>query len=268
MSSAVRCSALAPAHFDLSGQTALVVGGYGAIGWTISEALARFGADTFLAGRNAARAEEAAAEFRAQGLKATAEVFDARDLGALDTALSRIMAKTNRIDLLINCLGHQREQSLLEVSEDAFDEVYSTNLKAAMFLGQRVARQQRISGSKGGSHVHLLSLRSQSGLLDRGYSSFCASKGGLGVLIKQHAAELGALGIRVNGVAPGAVHTRKNHQAVSDPGQFAKMTDRIPLKRLAEPADVAAAVLFLCSAAASFITGHILVVDGGLSSCA
>lgn len=257
---------LVPAAFDLTGRTAIVVGGYGAIGRGVSEALARFGAQTFVAGRDAAKAEQMALELRSLGLSATAEAFDATDRDAIDSAVARIAAEAGHIDLLVNCLGRQREQALLEVTEDAFDELYAINLKAAMFLGQRVAQLQRDTG-RGGCHVHLLSLRSQLGLFDRGYTAFCASKGGLGVLIKQHAAELGRLNIRVNGVAPGAVHTFKNHKAVSDPKQFAAMTGRIPLQRLAEPADVAGAILFLCSSAASFITGQILVVDGGLSSC-
>lgn len=257
---------LVPAAFDLTGRTAIVVGGYGAIGSAVSEALARFGAQTYIAGRDAAKAERIALELRSSGFSARAAAFDATDPGAIDTAIAGIAADVGHVDLLVNCLGRQREQPLLDVTEDAFDELYSVNLKAAMFLGQRVARLQRDAG-RGGCHVHLLTLRSHLGLLDRGYAAFCASKGGLGVLIKQHAAELGRLGIRVNGVAPGAVHTFKNHKAVSDPKQLAGMTGRIPLQRLAEPGDVAGAVLFLCSSAASFITGQILVVDGGLSSC-
>ena len=103
--------------------------------------------------------------------------------------------------MLVNCVGIQREQPLAEVTPEAFDFMYETNLRSAMFLAQAAARHQIATGA-GGRHIHLLSVRSHLALRDRGYSAYCATKGGLLMLVKQHAMELAPHNITVNGVAP------------------------------------------------------------------
>ena len=123
------------------------------------------------------------------------------------------------------------------MTEEACDEVYRTNLKAAMFLAQAVARQQ-IAAKRGGKQVHLLSVRAQLGLRGRGYSAYCATKGGLVMLVKQHASELGPHGICVNGVAPTVVRTEMGAHWLKNPKTAAWLKERIPLGRVAEPADV------------------------------
>ena len=120
------------------------------------------------------------------------------------------------LDILVNCVGIQREEPLLEVTEDAYDEVYRVNLKAAMFLAQAAARMQ-IARNRGGRQVHLLSVRAQLGLRDRGYSAYCSSKGGLVMLVKQHAMELARHGITVNGVAPTVVRTEMARHWLDNP---------------------------------------------------
>jgi gluconate 5-dehydrogenase len=167
-----------------------------------------------------------------------------------------------RIDLLINCAGVQREQKLEEVTEEAWDEVVGTNLKAAMFLAQAVARRQK----RGGKQVHLLSVRAQLGLRGRGYSAYTSAKGGLAMLVRQHACELAARGICVNGVAPTVVRTRMGAHWLKNPKTRAWLEQRIPLGRVAEPRDVVGAVLFFCSPATDYVTGQILYVDGGLTA--
>src|SRR4029079_18352247 len=171
------------------------------------------------------------------------------------------------LDLLVNCIGIQREERLADVTEAAFDEVVQVNLKAAMFLAQAAARHQVgavAAGHAPGRQVHLLSVRAQLGMRDRGYSAYCATKGALAMLIRQHAVELSAHGITVNGVAPTVVRGEMGAHWLADAATREHILARMPLGRVAEPEDVVGPTLFFCSPGASFITGQILTVDGGL----
>jgi len=241
--------------FDLKGKTAFVPGGYGGIGAAISKGLARAGARVVIAGRSEAKAK-ALAKRIGRGAKGVA--LDVQDVSAIRRTVDAI----GRLDILVNCVGIQREQALDEVTEEAFDLVYRTNLKAAMFLAQACARRQK----RGGKQVHLLSVRAQLGLRGRGYSAYCSTKGGLAMLIKQHASELGKRGICVNGVAPTVVRTEMGAHWLKNPKTRAWLKERIPLGRVAEPVDCVGATLFFCAPAADFVTGQILYLDGGITA--
>lgn len=251
---------------DLHGKVALVVGGYGAIGTTISETLAAAGATSVIVGRNGDQARMLAGQLNDQGYIADGLELDACNTEAIRELSTSLVQHYGSIDILANCVGYNKEQRLLDVTEEAFDKVYSRTLRAGMFLSQAVAAHQ-IAAGKGGSQIHLLSIGSSLGFRDRGYSSFCAAKGGLAVLLKQHATELAPHGITVNGVAPGRVRTQKNNKTLDDAATLDRATANVPLGRLATPADVAGAVHFLASALSRFVTGQILYVDGGLSAC-
>ncbi|MCA6107922.1 SDR family NAD(P)-dependent oxidoreductase [Bradyrhizobium cenepequi] len=252
---------------SLLGKVALVVGGYGAIGTTISETLAIAGATGIVAGRSGDRARALAAELSNKGCSVQGVELDACDVGAVRDLSASLKQQYGSIDILVNCVGFNKEQKLLDVTEDAFDEVYTRTLRAGMFLSQAVAAQQVTAGT-GGSQIHLLSVRSSIGFRNRGYSAFCAAKGGLAVLLKQLATELAPYGITVNGVAPGAVRTQKNDKALQDAATFQRAVADIPLGRLATPADVAGTVHFFASPLSRFVTGQILYVDGGLTASA
>jgi NAD(P)-dependent dehydrogenase (short-subunit alcohol dehydrogenase family) len=239
----------------LSGKTAFVPGGYGAIGTAICRGLARAGARVIVAGRDGRKAAGLA---KTLGRRALGVELDVEDVSAIRTTVAALP----RIDILVNCVGTQREEALEEVTEEAFDAIYRTNLRAAMFLAQAVARRQK----RGGKQVHLLSVRAQLGLRGRGYSAYCATKGGLVMLIRQHASELGRRGICVNGVAPTVVRTRMGAHWLKNPKTRAWLEERIPLGRVARPADCVGAALFFCSPASDFITGQILYVDGGVTA--
>jgi gluconate 5-dehydrogenase len=241
--------------FGLKGRTALVPGGYGAIGSAICRGLAQAGARVIVAGRDGKKAAALAAKL---GRGARGVALDVEDVAAI----RRVVGSLGRIDILMNCVGMQREQLLEDVTEEAFDAIYRTNLRAAMFLAQAVARRQR----RGGKQVHLLSVRAQLGLRGRGYSAYCSTKGGLAMLIRQHASELGRRGICVNGIAPTVVRTKMGAHWLKNPKTRAWLKERIPLGRVAEPADCVGAALFFCSPASDYVTGQILYLDGGITA--
>ncbi len=252
-------------QFRLDDLVAFVPGGYGGIGEAICWGLALAGATPVIVGRSAEKAEALAASVRSAGLRAAAAVADAEDLESMRSAVDRTHTQHGRLDLLVNCIGIQREELLADVTEEKFDEIYRVNVKAAMFVAQACARHQ-IAGGLGGAQVHLLSVRAQLAMRGRGYSAYCATKGALVMLIKQHASELAPHGIRVNGVAPTVVATKMGQHWLDNETTRRYLLDRIPMGRVAEPKDVVGPVLFLCAPAADFMTGQVLYVDGGITA--
>ncbi len=244
--------------FELKGKTAFIPGGYGGIGAAISRGLARAGAKVVVAGRDATKARALAKQI---GGGARGVGLDVEDVRAIRDTVDGI----GRVDILVNCVGIQREQALADVTEETYDLVYRTNLKSAMFLAQAVAKKQ-IAAKRGGKQVHLLSVRAQLGLRGRGYSAYCSTKGGLVMLIRQHASELGKHGICVNGVAPTVVRTEMGAHWLKDPKTAAWLKERIPLGRVAEPSDCVGATQFFCSSAGDYVTGQILYLDGGITA--
>jgi gluconate 5-dehydrogenase len=247
----------------LRGKVALVAGGYGGIGEACAKALVEQGATVVVGGRDLAKAAAVAESLGGEPAASTV-AFDARDVPSIRDAVNEAALRHGRIDFLVNSVGTQQIEPMVDVTEEAFDRVLDVNLKAAMFLAQAVARVQ-IAGDTGGRHVHLLSVRATLGMRDRGYSSYCTSKGGLALLVRQHAVELSRHGINVNGVAPTVVRTPMA-SSWSDPEIFRRLLERIPLGRIAEVEDVSGPVLFFLGAASSFVTGQILFVDGGITA--
>ena len=134
-----------------------------------------------------------------------------------------------------------------------------------MFLAQAAAKHQ-VAAGRGGKQVHLLSVRSQLGIRGRGYSAYCSTKGGLVMLIKQHAMELAPHQITVNGVAPTFVFTELIRHVMENPEFRRQLEARIPLGRIADPKDVTGPALFFCSPASDFVTGQTMYVDGGITA--
>jgi NAD(P)-dependent dehydrogenase (short-subunit alcohol dehydrogenase family) len=251
--------------FDLTGKVAYLPGGYGGLGEAIAWGLALRGAAVAISGRSLDKAEQLAGQLRAAGLRAVGLAMDASKVDEIRASVAAVAENFGRFDILINCIGMQIEQRLAQVTEEAFDRVYQVNLKSAMFLGQAAAQWQ-MTGGRGGRQIHLLSVRSQLGLRGRGYSGYCSTKGGLLMLIKQHAMELAPHGITVNGIAPTFVRTEMIRHVMEDTAFRGQLEARIPLGRLADPKDIVGAAIFFAAPAADFVTGQTLFLDGGVTA--
>jgi gluconate 5-dehydrogenase len=252
--------------FDLTGKTAFVPGGTGGLGEAISWGLALAGASVAIGARDRGKAERLAQTIAAETKSKMFGVpIEVTDLGSIEAATAEADEKLGTLDIFVNCVGIQIEQTLLDVTEDAFDRVYETNLKAAMFMAQAVAKRQ-VATRRGGRQIHLLSVRSQLGIRGKGYSAYCSTKGGLVLLVRQHAMELAPHGVTVNGVAPTFVNTELIRHVYERPDFREQILARIPLGRIANPKDVVAPVLFLAAPGAEFMTGQVLYVDGGITA--
>jgi NAD(P)-dependent dehydrogenase (short-subunit alcohol dehydrogenase family) len=251
--------------FDLRGKSVFLPGGYGGIGEAMAWALAMAGAKVAVSGRDASKAQGLAAQLTAAGHEAIGVAMDAHSVADIRASVDHVAQQLGGLDILVNCVGIQREQALLDVTEETYDEVLQVNLKAAMFLAQAAARHQ-IAGKRGGAQIHLLSVRAQLGLRGRGYSAYCSTKGGLVMLIRQHASELAPHCITVNGIAPTVVRTEMARHWLENPQTREQVLARIPLGRVADPKDVAGAAVFFASPAGAFITGQVIYVDGGITA--
>jgi NAD(P)-dependent dehydrogenase (short-subunit alcohol dehydrogenase family) len=251
---------------ELEGKVAYVPGGTGGLGQAVVRDLAKSGARVVVGDMDGARVSALVDALRAAGHEARGVTLDARSVAEINGSVDGVCDYYGRCDILINCVGIHREALILDMTEEIFDSVLSVNLRAGMFLGQAVAKRQ-VAAKSGGKQVHLLSVRSQLALRGKGYSAYTASKGGLLMIVKQHAVELAPHGINVNGVAPTFVYTEMAQHALQDPELKQKLVERIPLGRIADPDDVVGPVRFFCSKASDFVTGQVLYVDGGLTAC-
>lgn len=251
--------------FDLKDKVAYIPGGYGGIGEALAWGLVMHGAKVVVSGRSSEKAEKLASDLQSAGYDAAGVAVDVKSVAEIRDSVDFVIEKYGKVDILVNSVGIQREESILEVTEEAFDEVYQVNLKASMFLAQACAKYQ-VEKGEGGRQIHILSVRSQLGLRNRGYSAYCSTKGGMVMLTKQHAMELAPHGITVNGVAPTFVFTEMIRHVMDDPEFKAGVESRIPLGRIADPKDIVGATVFFAAPASSFITGQIVYLDGGITA--
>jgi gluconate 5-dehydrogenase len=252
--------------FRLDGKVALITGGCGGMGTALCWGLPTLGAKIGVADREAERVNALVSSLQAQGIAAFGVAFDA--MSAKDTArmVDQIAGHFGRLDILVNTVGGNTKAELADaVTEAGFDEVLRLNLTTAMFQSQAAARHM-IGGGRGGKIVHVGSVRSLLALRGRGFSGYCAAKGGLAILCKQLAAEWAPHRINVNMISPTFVRTPQGESFLTDPAFKQGVIDRIPLGRIGETDDVVAAAAFLASPASDFITGHNLFLDGGVTA--
>ena len=251
--------------YKLDGKIALVAGGAGGIGSAICQGLAAFGAKIVIADIPPKK-EEGEAQLKELGGEGAFFGMDIRKVGSLDDLVSDITKKVGVPDVLINCVGTHKEAWAVEYSEEDWDRIFNINLKGAFFLSQAVAKAQIARGGKG-KHVHITSVRSHLALAHRGYISYVASKGGLGLMVKQLAVEWAEKGITVNGIAPTFTRTDLVKKYLEDPSFYNPLVERIPLGRVCEPMDIAGLAIFLAAPASDFINGQNIFIDGGLTAC-
>ena len=251
--------------FRLDGKVALVTGGYGGIGEAVSRGLVGAGAKVAVGGHNAEKAAACAEALSKGGGDAYATAFDSLSVAETRRMVDDVVRHFGRLDILVNCVGLNREEKAEEVTEEQFDHVMDVNLKSSMFQAQAAARHM-IRQGEGGKQVHIGSVRTLLALRGRGYAAYCASKGGLAILCKQLAAEWAPHQINVNLVAPTFVRTQQVAHMLADQQFYNALVARIPLGRIAEPEDVWNAVLFFVSPASSFVTGQTLYLDGGITA--
>jgi NAD(P)-dependent dehydrogenase (short-subunit alcohol dehydrogenase family) len=252
-------------QFRLDGKVALVTGGYGGIGTAVSHGLARAGARVAVTGHDAEKAAAHARALSEEGFDAYATAFESVSVTDTRRMVDDVAGHYGRLDVLVNCVGLNREEKAENVTEEMFDHVVDVNLKSAMFQAQAAARHMIEQGT-GGKQVHIGSVRTHLALRGRGYAAYCASKGGLAILCKQLAAEWAPHQINVNVVAPTFVRTRQVAHMLADQQFYDTLVARIPLGRIAEPEDVWNAVLFFVSSASAFVTGQTLYLDGGITA--
>lgn len=250
--------------FRLDGTRALIVGGYGGIGRITSELFVHSGAEIAIAGRSEDKAQELAETLRADGHRAIGARVDLADRGSARAAVDRAAAELGGLDVLVNLAGVDLEAKAEEFSEDDWQKVLDVNLSGAFWLSQ-AAGQKMIETGRGGRMIQFSSTRSVAGGR-RGFAAYSASKAGVNALVRQLATEWGPHGITVNGVAPGFVPTELVSDALGNPQFVQMMLRRIPFGRFGEPVEMAGAALFFACPAASFVTGQVLFVDGGVTA--
>jgi NAD(P)-dependent dehydrogenase (short-subunit alcohol dehydrogenase family) len=255
-------------RFRLDGRVAIVTGATGGIGSRVSEALAHVGARVVVHGRDEAKANAVAHGLREEGAQAAVVTGDLTRKGDADRMVEEALGAFSRVDIIVNTVGGGAGTAVYPAEsypEEEWDRIMDLNLRSVILPTQAAARAM-IAGGRGGRVLHFSSVRGQLGI-DSGFSAYVAAKGALDALTRQQATEWAKHGITVNALSPTFVATPQVENLLADEAFRAGLLARIPLHRIADPDDVVGAAMLLCSDAASFITGQVLTLDGGLTAC-
>jgi gluconate 5-dehydrogenase len=248
--------------FKLTGRRALITGSSGGIGLALAEGLAKAGASVVLNGRDAGRVAAAAGPLKAQGFDVAEAAFDVTDSKAVEAAVARIEDEIGPIDILINNAGIQRRMTLEDFPDETWSELMRTNLDSVFYVAKAVAK--RMIPRQKGSMINICSVQSELGRPT--IAPYTASKGAVKMLTKGMAIDWGKHGIRVNGLGPGYFATELNKALVADEKFSGWLCDRTPLGRWGQVDELVGAAVFLASDASSFVSGHVLYVDGGVTA--
>ncbi len=247
-------------YLSLAGKVALVTGASRGIGRAIALAFADAGADLAISSRKQPALDEVAAEIRALGRRALAVAAHNREPDDLRMLMEKVKAEYGRLDILVNNAATNPVMApLVETDERAFDTIMNTNLKGYFLLSQMAAKMMIEQG--GGNILNISSIGGLSP--DKGLGVYCISKAAINMLTRAMALELGDANIRVNALAPGVVQTRFSQALWGNEALMKQEMEHMPIKRIAQPEEVAQMALTLVSGAAAYITGQVIVMDGG-----
>jgi gluconate 5-dehydrogenase len=248
--------------FSLKDRVALVTGAGRGLGFEIARALAAAGAHVIINGRDQARLDAAACRIADDGLQVTTAAFDVGDPERTVQAIDDIGRRYGRLDILVSNVGVRNRKPVFDFTVEEVRALIDADLVAGFVVAREAARLMIPR-----RHGRIINVTSIAGPLARpGDAPYIAAKGGLAALTRALAAEFGSHNITVNGIAPGFFATETNAGMIADPDISARFATRVPLGRWGEPREIAGAAVFLASDAASYVSGHVLTVDGGVSA--
>jgi gluconate 5-dehydrogenase len=249
-------------QFNLDGRLALITGSSAGIGFGLARGLAQAGATVVLNARNEGKLLAAADQLRSEGFTVHTRCFDVTLEEDVQSAVQDIESNIGAIDILINNAGMQRRAPLEEFKSSDWRELMRTNLDSVFLVGQAVAKA--MIPRKRGKIINICSVQSEMGRPS--IAPYMASKGGVKMLTKGMAIDWGQHGLNVNGIGPGYFKTELNEKLVNDPQFSDWLIKRTPTRRWGDVEELTGAAVFLASDASSFVNGHILYVDGGVTS--
>lgn len=244
---------------DLSGKSAVVIGGVSGIGRAIALGLAEAGADVVPTSRRRDLVEQTAGEIRTLGRRSVVCASDVLDRTSLEEVLARTVEAFGKVDILVNSAGRTKRAPTLDLSEEDWDAILETNLTGTLRAAQVFGRHMLQRGY--GRIIHIASIASFVSLYE--VAAYAASKAAVASLTKSLALEWGPRGVCVNAIAPGVFPTELNRSLLEGTARGREFLTRIPMKRFGEVGELCGAAIFLASDSASYVTGEILVVDGG-----
>lgn len=247
------------AKFDLNGRTAVVIGGTSGIGRAIAHGLAQAGANVVCTSRRAEQVETAASEIEGFGRKSLRVTSDVADRASLENLLGKCVAEFGRVDILVNSAGRTKRAPTLDFAEEDWNDILETNVTGTLRACQIFGRQ--MLAQKYGRIINIASLSTFVSLFE--VAAYSASKAAVASLTKSLAIEWAKDGVNVNAIAPGVFKTDLNRNLLESTERGKEFQMRTPMGRFGNVEELAGAGVFLASDAASFITGEVLVVDGG-----
>jgi NAD(P)-dependent dehydrogenase (short-subunit alcohol dehydrogenase family) len=250
---------MAYSKLDLSGRVSVVIGGTSGIGRAIAHGLAEAGSDVVCSSRRNEQVEAAAAEIEALGRRTIRCTSDVADRESLQALLDESVAAFGKIDILVNCAGITKRTPTLDVSDDEWDSIIETNLTGTLRGCQVFGRHMIANGY--GRIINIASLSTFVALYE--VAAYAASKAAVASLTKSLAVEWAKKGVNVNAIAPGVFRTALNTKLLDETPRGQEFLTRTPMGRFGNVEELAGAAVFLASDAASFVTGEVLVVDGG-----